>query len=273
VAAIQTLSPQGGGLRRIGSCSDENDFGDPIYCENWHRISYSPDGRRLAWDLLTRPGNEVIAFANADGHSVHLIDHGAGENDSQPTFSPRGDRIAYVRGDVGSEGQIVTSNLVGGDVRTVTTTVTGYARVWAPNGKTIVFVHNEDIWSVAAGGGVPRRIIRGGQDPDFSPSGHLLVDLNNGGFVQTFGSLFISRADGSHRHRVPTSGKCCRLVQSVVFSPGGRRLAFGMLSNDDAEKLVVATLPVGGGRPRAIETRSTAFSGGFTDSLSWQPLR
>jgi Tol biopolymer transport system component len=273
VTAIATFSAGGGGIHRISSCSDVNDVGDPIYCQNWDRISYSPDGRRLMWDMTAVAGNEVIVLANADGRAPHVIDHGSTENDFEPTFSPGGDRIAYVRGAAGSEGQIVTSNLAGGDLQVVTTTMTGFSPAWAPNGKTILFVHNTDIWSIGINGQAPRLLIPNGQDPDFSPNGHQIVYLNNGGFAQTFGTLYLARADGTHRHKVPTTGHCCKLVQSVVFSPDGKRLAFGLLSNDTAENLLLSTLPIAGGRPTPIYSRSTNFNGGFTNSLSWQPRR
>ena len=236
VAAIATFSARGGGIHRINSCSDVDSFGDPIYCQDWDRISYSPDGRRLMWDMTARAGNEVIVLANASGGAPHVIDHGPSESDFQPTFSPNGHRIVYVRGAIGSEGQIVTSNLAGGDVHVVTTTITGFSPVWTPNGQKIVFVHNTDIWTIGVDGRGLRRLIRGGQDPDISPNGREIVYLNNGGFIQTFGSIYLARADGSHRHSVSTTGNCCRLVQSVAFSPGWQatrgRIALERLGGD-----------------------------------------
>jgi hypothetical protein len=126
VAAIATFSARGGGIDPINSCSDVNDFGDLIYCEDWDRISYSPDGRWLMWDMTATAGNEVIALANADGGALQVIDHGSTRMiSSRPSL-----RMATgspMSGEVGSEGQIVTSNLLGGDVRVVTTTITGFS--------------------------------------------------------------------------------------------------------------------------------------------------
>jgi Tol biopolymer transport system component len=121
-------------------------------------------------------------------------------------------------------------------------------------------------------GQAPHRPIRNGQDPNFSPTGDQIVYLNNGGFIQTFGAIYLVRADGTHRHKVPTMGNCCKSVQSVVFSPDGKRLAFGSLGNDAAEKLKLSTLQVRGGRPKLTYSRSTNFNGGFTNSLIWQPV-
>src|SRR5262249_8274700 len=160
----------------------------------------------------------VIVLAKADGSAPHVVDHGSAESDSQPNFSPSGHRIVYVRGELGAEGRIVTSNLAGGDVRVVTSAVTGYSPLWAPHPRTILFGHHEDIWSVGVNGSGLKRLITGGQNPDFSPNGRQIVYLNNRGFISTFGAIYTARADGSHRRKLPLTGHCCKYVQSVVFS-------------------------------------------------------
>ncbi len=266
------ILPVGQGRRHvIRSCSDVDADGNPIYCQQWDRVSFSPNGRRLMWDMLTTAGNWAIVLANSNGSAPHTIVQSSTESDSQPSFSPNGQRIVYVSGPLGSKGQIVTSNLAGGNVQVLTTTVTGYDPVWAPNGKTIVFVHNEDIWSVGVNGHGARRIIRNGQDPDFSPSGRQIVYLNNGGFVSTFGTLYTAHTDGTHQRRLPITGHCCKYVQSVVFSPDGRQLAFGLLSPASTQSLELDTVAITGGRPRRIASKFTNFNGGFTNSVSWQP--
>lgn len=267
-----TILPVGRGRKHvIRSCSDVDVDENPIYCQEWDRVSFSPNGRRLMWDMLTSAGNYVIVLARANGSSPHTIVDDSTESDSQPSFSPNGRRIVYVRGQIGSEGQIVTSNLAGGAVQVVTTPVTGFDPVWAPNGKTIVFVHQEDIWSVGVNGHGAHRLIRNGQDPDFSPNGRQIVYLNNGGFAVTFGTLYTAHADGTHQRRLPIVGHCCKFVQSVVFSPDGKRLAFGLLSPAATESLDLDTVAITGGRPQQIASKFTNFNGGFTNSLSWQP--
>lgn len=267
-----TIIPTGrGGRHVIRSCSDVDPVGNPIYCRDWYRVSFSPNGRRLMWDMMTRGGNWVIALARSDGSAVHTIVHDTALSDSEPSFSPTGQRIVYVRGQIGSEGQIVTSDLTGGAVHVLTSTVTGYYPVWAPNGRTIVFVHNHDIWSVGVNGLGAHRLIRNGQDPDFSPNGRQIVYLNNGGFDGvTFGTIYTAHADGTHQRRLPIVGHCCKYVQSVVFSPDGMKLAFGLLSPAATESLELARVPLTGGRPKVIASKFTNFNGGFTNSLSWQ---
>ncbi|MDQ6817255.1 MAG: hypothetical protein M3018_07595 [Actinomycetota bacterium] len=268
-----TIVPVGPGRRHvIRSCSDVNSVGNPIYCQQWFRVSFSPSGRRLMWDMLTRGGNWVIVLARSDGSAAHTIVHDTALSDSQPSFSPTGRRIVYVRGQIGSEGQIVTSHLTGGAVHVLTSTVTGYDPVWAPNGRTIVFVHGHDIWSVGVNGLGAHRLIRNGQDPDFSPNGRQIVYLNNGGFDGvTFGTIYTAHADGSHRRRLPIVGHCCKYVQSVVFSPDGTKLAFGLLSPAATESVQLATVSLAGGRPKVIASKFTNSNGGFTNSLAWRP--
>ncbi|MGI8428868.1 MAG: hypothetical protein ACR2OB_06090 [Solirubrobacteraceae bacterium] len=268
-----TIIPGRGKKQVIRACSDVNSFGDPIYCEAWDRVSFSPDGRQLMWDQTASGGNEQIVLAKPDGSAPQTIDHGSAESDSEPSFSPDGQRIVYVRGQLGAEGQIVTSNLAGGDVQVMTPTVTGFSPVWAPNGRTIVFVHGEDIWSVGVNGQGAKLLIRGGQDPDFSPDGRQIVYLNNGGFVSTFGMIYTARADGTHRRKLPLTKGCCKYVQSVAFSPNGKQLVFGLLSARAKQNLELSTVAMKGGHPKRISSRFTDYNGGFTTGVSWQPRR
>ncbi len=266
-----TMIPVGrGGRHVIRSCSDVDSVGNPIYCQDWYRVSFSPNGRRLMWDKLTRGGNWVIALARSDGSAAHTIVHDTALSDSQPSFSPTGQRIVYVRGQIGAEGQIVTSDLTGGAVHVLTSTVTGSGPAWAPNGRTIVFVHNQDIWSVGVNGLGAHRLIRNGQAPDFSPDGRQIVYLSNGGVVSTFGTIYTAHADGSHQRRLPIVGHCCKYVQSIVFSPDGSKLAFGLLSPAATESIELATVSIAGGRPKVIASKFTNSNGGFTNSLSWK---
>ncbi len=267
-----TILPVGSGTRHvIRSCSNVDSVGNPIYCQQWFRVSFSPNGRRLMWDMLNPADSWVIVLARADGSAPHTIVHDATQSDSEPSFSPNGQRIVYVRGPIGAEGQIVTSNLAGGSVHVLTPTVTGYDPVWAPNGKTIMFAHHQDIWTVGVNGLGAHRLILNGQDPDFSPNGRQIVYLNNGGLVSTFGTIYTAHADGSHQRRLPIVGHCCKYVQRVVFSPDGKQLAFGLLSPAATESLELATVPITGGRPKQIASKSTNFNGGFTNSVSWRP--
>jgi Tol biopolymer transport system component len=267
-----TILPVGRGRRHvIRHCSNVDVYGNPIYCQQWYRVSYSPDGRHLMWDLQARSGNYVVVLAGADGSAPHTIAQSSTLSDSEPSFSPNGQRIVYVSGPTGAEGQIVTSNLAGGAVRVLTPTVTGFDPVWAPNGNTIVFVHGVDIWSVGVNGLGAHRLIRNGQDPDFSPNGRKIVYLNNGGFTETFGTIYTAHADGSHQRRFPIVGHCCMNVQRVVFSPDGKQLAFGVLSPAATESLELRTVSINGGHPKLIASKFTNFNGGFTNSLSWRP--
>ena len=126
VAAIATFSARGGGIDPINSCSDVNDFGDLIYCEDWDRISYSPDGRRLMWDMTATAGNEVIALANADGGALQVNRSRQHQNDFPADLLSewRPDRLCPARS---ARRRIVTSTRLGGDVRVVTTTITGFS--------------------------------------------------------------------------------------------------------------------------------------------------
>ncbi|MGI8862970.1 MAG: TolB family protein [Solirubrobacteraceae bacterium] len=112
----------------------------------WH-VSWSADGQHLVWANVPYPGNrmnstpagrEVLVLANKDGSGQTTIAH-AGEIDSDPSFSPDGKQLLYVRSVNGGPGQIVTSDLTGSYVRQITT-IPGRAPEFSPDGRRILFI-------------------------------------------------------------------------------------------------------------------------------------
>lgn len=93
-------------------------------------------------------------------------------------------------------GQLVTTDLTGGNVRVVTS-IPAADPVLSPNGRTVLFDHRGGIWAVPIGFGKARRVVRDGGFPDFSPDGRSIVHVS--GAKQT---LHVSRADGAHPRRI-----------------------------------------------------------------------
>jgi hypothetical protein len=102
---VRTVKDSGRAGRNLRICDT---FG---YCEQWADPAYSPSGRELAWDIQTEHAGPRVVIADADGS--HAVPIGLGFD---PSFSPSGRRVIDVRPH-GRIDQIVTSNLVGGDVR------------------------------------------------------------------------------------------------------------------------------------------------------------
>jgi Tol biopolymer transport system component len=58
-------------------------------------LSWSPDGRRLAFGKCIGPAGCRIYIVNADGSQLHSITHSGG-TDQNPTWSPDGKWIAFM---------------------------------------------------------------------------------------------------------------------------------------------------------------------------------
>jgi Tol biopolymer transport system component len=260
----------GGGHRQhtVDYCSDQ---GDGSYCPEWSDVAFSPNGKQLLEVIITEQGRDEIVKANATGSGLQpIIDH-PGENDVQPSFSPDGARIVYVRtlDGNGQHAEIVTSNLVGGDVRVIESKLAGHSPVWSPNGQTILFVHHTTIWSIGANGRDAKPIIPDGEAPDFSPNGDEIAYVG----VKS-GAIYLADARGGDRREVHITGICsppaCEgFVEALVFSPDGSQLAFA--DNDASADPVLDTVPVTGGSASQIDDIFSDDGGGNTTGLSWQP--
>ena len=124
------------------------------------------------------------------------------------SFSPDAGRIAFVQ-PVNGIPQIWVKNLNGGAPTQITFGETAADRPrWSPRNDQIVFtlgslgrqeaparLRNESIWSVSALGGIPRKIIDSGSNPNWSGDGSQLV-------FERSQEIWTARADGSQQRRV-----------------------------------------------------------------------
>ncbi len=258
--------PGGGGLdHTVVSC---NDLHGAAYCPAWQDVTFAPSGKRLLWVILTQKKHKVIVKTNPDGSGRRPTIHHANENDFQPSYSPTGNRIAYVRQlDGQAKGSIATSDLAGNNVRVLTPRMFGLNPQWSPDAKQIVFTHNKTVWSVTPDGRNLRPIIPNGAYPSFSPNGRQILYT---GFEST--NVFTSRPDGTHRQQVPID--CVRCANGgatfAVFSPDGKRIAFATPNSDG--RLALYTVSTAGGEPRQIDSSVVSGGAAGTSGLAWQPL-
>ena len=177
----------------------------------WDAVSLSWNGDKLAWDTrnagirvgnddgsgeitLTTPAGanygpslspdaERTAFlhsARDDGrYDIWVIDSDGAENAEQVTstrnvsdvsWSPKGDWLAYVQNwsEETLEGQISLVRPDGDEAHTI---VRGDVPEWSPDGKRLVYVHNESIWTIGSDGEDAKMIIRNGHSPVWSRDG------------------------------------------------------------------------------------------------------
>lgn len=151
---ICTMNADGSDLDQITDPPDGATDEDPDWGPD-HRIlftrTYSEVGRGRDIFVTPFPGKAEQRIGHAD------------PDDSQPSWSPDGMHIAFIRGlGEGLEAptggfQLFIANDDGGQIRQLTTK--GASRPdWAPDGQTILFDEASALWTIPVGGGEPMKL-------------------------------------------------------------------------------------------------------------------
>jgi len=260
--------------RKLRTCSSLDG------CPQFSHPAYSADGTRLVFaeepNIYAPTQTSELVLATADGGSPIVISDPM-TNYVEPSFAPSGNRLVFVRtaastsaGGVPATGAIVTSNLAGTAIHVVSS-LAGSDPVMSPDGRSVLFVHNGSIWSVATDGSRPHPLIANASMPDFSPSGRKIVYA--AGRQQV---LYLAHADGAHQvpvlQRSPRRRPArIRRVDYPVFSPDGTQIAFA--TTDQGGDPVLMRVPIGSGRVRALWTTGVLDAGGVNLGTAWRPLR
>jgi TolB protein len=202
--------------------------------------AWSPNGRRIAF-VRTKPGVGVkdarIRTVSAAGARIEAVTRGRRFQgrlfrDRSPTWSPAGDRIAFVRESGGFNNPLSPTGLYsvaadGSDLRLVLSIpgVTIQDAAWSPDGASIAVstlqTHEDGtetggIFLVppAGGGPTPVTTVPGSAYPDWSPDGSRIAFSRPAGGEQ----VFTVRVDGSELTQLTSVGTYAR---DPVFSPDG----------------------------------------------------
>jgi hypothetical protein len=213
VEDVGPSSPVGDDLRVVTIVEDG--------AKNYH-VRPSPDGSRIAFDS-DRDGERGVYVAGIDGSNVTRVS-GPGYA-AVPTWSPDGERLAFVRGEPGRSAvwNLWVHSLATGDTQRITRFRFGqtWGASWFPDGRQIAYSHEDRLFVHDLQTGDTRqyaspvagRLVR---TPAVSPDGQRVIFQ-----VARHGAWLLELSDGSMRVVLsdPTA-------EEFAWSPDGRRVAF-----------------------------------------------
>ncbi len=126
-------------------------------------------------------GNSEIYAANLDGKGVKNLTRNASK-DSDPAWSPDGNRIAFVSDREGNKSRIWTMDATGRNLTLLTGDLEAEAPQWSPDGTRIAFVSGNRIHIMGADGSQQRALTPGAQAeyfPTWSPSSSTRIAFVN----------------------------------------------------------------------------------------------
>lgn len=155
------------------------------------------------------------------------------------TWSPDGDRVAYVAGaSWDSPSDLYVLDLDGGQPERVSNTPgrCESAPTWTPDGEELVYVSGDcgsapdGIFAVGLDGGEERLLVPHGSWPDVAADGRLLYTAPVPGKPWYVQRLWVSDLDGGNAHDVTPAG--IDSASEATWSPDGGRVAFVVPTGD-----------------------------------------
>ncbi|HEX4733262.1 MAG TPA: hypothetical protein VH247_02525 [Thermoleophilaceae bacterium] len=266
-----TIAPDGAGERQITHAAGAAVDAD-----------WSPDGRLIVFQY-DRPNENgcAIRLATADGSGVKDLSGPKHPCDLQPSFTPDGRRIVFIRYDDKADKETIRSmDLTGGDVRLLGGHLGDTDPNVAPDGKTVTFVRTkrdheqQALFAMGIDGSRLRRLTPYKDEiaikHAWSPDGRRIAVTDNADWIRPEASanILTFRPDGSARkHLTHYEGGQVRGLNAFMgsYSPDGRHIVLRVERNDNGG---LAIMDADGKNLRMITGR-TANRPRFIDWGRW----
>ncbi|HEV2763099.1 MAG TPA: DPP IV N-terminal domain-containing protein, partial [Pyrinomonadaceae bacterium] len=168
-----------------------------------------------------------INVVNADGTGGAPLVNTFGHQED-PAWSADGKYVAYSSSQNGyyeiyradADGSNQTRLSDGIDVRAVDD-----APAWSPDGQTIVFVRNRQLWTIGKDGGTAVKLSTGSDEdeqPSWSPDGSKIVFVRN--YSSATAQVWVMDADGSNQRNLTNYEWAFN--RTPAWSPDGSKIAF-----------------------------------------------
>jgi TolB protein len=275
-----TSRPDGSGERQITHTLGDSENSD-----------WSPVGKRIAFEYNS-PHEKGCAVTVIDADGSNRTDLSVGRDcDNQPSFTPDGKRIVFVRYVLKTDKESIQSmDLTGGDAHVIGGINGDTDPNVSPDGKNLSFLRikkdekQQALFAMDIDGSNVRQLTSSGDEVArkhaWAPDGSRIVITTSGDFVGgKSANILTMRPDGSDRRQVTHySGGPIKGLNAFAgsFSPDGEHIVLRVERNDrgglavidpDGRNLHMIT-PIADPKPKAIDwgTRAGRQAGGAARS-------